>query len=66
MTEVKQERLESITEENNRKLRIRQKAEDDRQAKRELVEDFKFRKEMEKQKNMQIEEFSKRQVTQKT
>ena len=45
---------------------MKMKAEQERQAKRELVEDFKFRKEMEKQKNMQIEEFSKRQVQQKT
>ena len=45
---------------------MKMKAEQERQAKRELVEDFKFRKEMEKQKNMQIEEFNKRQVQQKT
>ena len=34
--------------------------EDERQAKRELVEDFKFRKEMEKAKDRQIEEMQKR------
>jgi len=32
----------------------------DRQAKKELVEEFKFKKEMEKQRNFQVEELGKK------
>ena len=47
-------------------MRLQRKIEQDKQAKRELVEDYKYRKEMEKQKNMQIEELDKRKAQQKT
>lgn len=36
------------------------KVKQDREAKRELVEEFKFRKEMEKQKDRQYDDFTKK------
>ena len=54
------ERSEQIAEERKRQARLQRKMEDERQAKRELVEDFKFRKEMEKAKDRQLDEMHKR------
>ena len=41
------ERIDRITEEQKRKAQMQRKVQQERQAKRELVEDYKFRKEME-------------------
>jgi len=46
--EDKKEREERVAEEKARQARLQRKVQQERQATRELVEDFKFRKEMEK------------------
>ena len=46
------ERLDRIAEEKERQARMQRKVQEERQAKRDMIEEFKYRKEMEKHREM--------------
>ena len=55
------ERIDRIAEEKKRQAQMQRKIVREREAKRELVEDYKFRKEMDNQRNAAVENFKVQQ-----